>query len=80
VTLSSAAQTANFISIALWPSAVYIGVQLSEGWLLTSLDSERPDQFKRGYGSCRRHHWRFIGRNIGIAVRDSNSRMHQDFA
>jgi len=32
---SGAAQTANFLSIALWPSAVYIGVQLLEGWLLT---------------------------------------------
>ncbi|MGH7793638.1 MAG: AI-2E family transporter [Candidatus Binatia bacterium] len=32
---SGAGQTADFLSIALWPSVVYVGVQLLEGWLLT---------------------------------------------
>lgn len=32
---SGAGQTADFLSVALWPSVVYVVVQLLEGWLLT---------------------------------------------
>jgi predicted PurR-regulated permease PerM len=34
-TLSAADQNSDWLSIALWPSAVYVAVQLIEGWLLT---------------------------------------------
>jgi predicted PurR-regulated permease PerM len=35
--LTGGGDTGDFLSIALWPSAVYVGVQLLENWVLTPL-------------------------------------------